>query len=239
MAMWSLASGGSGLHIIERDDGMIDHDDGAVYLEPPNRSGPEGQALRLARGKVLDIGCGPGRHALYLQQRGLNVLGIDQSPLVIKAARKRGLRRARVLPIAQISPRLGRFDTVVMLGNNFGLFANPRRARGLLRRLSGMTAPDALLIAQSTDIYQTADPAHLAYHRRNRRRGRMSGQIRMRARYRQYRTPWFDYLMVSRPEMQAILTGTGWHVARFIDGQGPMYVAVIEKSTEARTAAPV
>lgn len=30
---------------------------------------------------------------------------------------------------------LGRFDTIALFGNNFGLLADPRRARWLLRRL--------------------------------------------------------------------------------------------------------
>jgi len=57
----------------------------------------------------------------------------------------------------------------------------------------------------------------------------MSGQIRMRVCYQMYRSPWFDYLMVSKDEMKEILEGTGWHVERFIDSPGPSYVAVIGK----------
>ena len=57
----------------------------------------------------------------------------------------------------------------------------------------------------------------------------MAGQLRMRIRYQTYASPWFDYLIVSRPEMEEILEGTGWYVERFIDSDGSMYVAVIEK----------
>ena len=31
----------------------------------------EKKAIKYARGRVLDIGCGAGRHALYLQDKGL------------------------------------------------------------------------------------------------------------------------------------------------------------------------
>ncbi len=36
-------------------------------------------------------------------------------------------------------------------------------------------------------------------------------------------------LMVSRPEMEDILSGTGWKAKEYIASEGPMYVAVIDK----------
>jgi hypothetical protein len=116
-----------------------------------------------------------------------------------------------------------------MLGNNFGLFANFRRARWLLKRFQGITSSKARIIAESMDPYQTDDPVHLEYHKFNRKRGRMAGQARLRIRYKKHATPWFDYLLVSKDEMKSILKGTGWQVKRFIDTEGPVYTAIIEK----------
>ncbi len=103
------------------------------------------------------------------------------------------------------------------------------RARWLLRRFHALTSPGARIIATSNDLYETDSPYHLAYHALNRERGRMAGQIRMRVRYLVYRSEWFDYLMVSREQMQAILPGTGWRVVRFLGSAGPAYAAVLEK----------
>src|SRR5512138_1840973 len=109
--------------IVERDDGYIDTgSDPGTYYQPYSQWLPsERRAMRYARGRVLDIGCGAGRHTLYLQERGLDVLGIDISPLAIKTCRLRGLKNAKVASITDITPRWGTFDTVIMLGNNFGL----------------------------------------------------------------------------------------------------------------------
>lgn len=116
-----------------------------------------------------------------------------------------------------------------MFGNNFGLFAGERIARRLLRRLHRLMPPHGRIVAASNDPYATDDPDHLAYHERNRRRGRMTGQVRIRVRYRRLATPWFDYLLVSADEMRALVEGTGWHVARVLGDEGPYYVAVLEK----------
>jgi len=45
-------------------------------------------ALGLIAGqRVLDVGCGPGRHSLALARRGLTVVGVDQSPDFVELAR--------------------------------------------------------------------------------------------------------------------------------------------------------
>ena len=58
----------------------------------------------------------------------------------------------------------------------------------------------------------------------------MSGQLRLRIRYRQYTTPWFDYLFVSKAEMEDILDGTAWRTERYINAANtPTYVAILSK----------
>jgi hypothetical protein len=86
-----------------------------------------------------------------------------------------------------------------------------------------------VLLAQSLDPYKTKERAHLTYQRRNRRRGRMSGQIRIRIRFNEFVGPWFDYLLVSASEMSSIVDGTGWEVDRFLTEDGPRYVGVIRR----------
>jgi len=145
-------------------------------------------------------------------------MGIDISPLAIRTSRLRGLKNARVCSVADLSRKLGTFDTILMLGNNFGLFGSPSRAKRLLKRFDGMTDVNARIIAKCIDPYSTALPQHLAYHRLNRSRGRMSGQLRIRIRYKNYASPWFDYLFVSVKEMNGILSNTGWKIRQVFFG---------------------
>lgn len=218
--------------IIERDDGYIDAM-GGHYLFAPYAQWDDNEkaAIKLARGRVLDVGAGGGRVSLYLQGKGLDVLAIDISPMAIEVCRRRGVKHTRVMDFAKITPKLGTFDTIVMYGNNFGLFGSRARAERLLKTLHRMTSPDARILAETLDPYATKVPEHLAYHVRNRKRGRMGGQVRIRARSKLLKTPWFDYLFVSRSEMREIVRGTGWHVVRTIPSRGERYIALLEKDT--------
>ncbi|MGB2875193.1 MAG: methyltransferase domain-containing protein [Gaiellaceae bacterium] len=223
---------GEGIEIVERDDGFINASGygPAAYFFPLRRwPKSERKAMRHVRGRVLDVGCGAGRVALHLQERGHDVVGIDLSPLAVEVSRRRGVRDVRELPVTRVSPRLGRFDTIVMFGNNFGLTGSRRRAPWLLRRFRTITNDGARILAESVNPYATDNPDHLAYHRRNRRRGRMPGHLRIRIRYGNYTSAWFDYLLASPEEMAELAEGTGWELRQVIDEGDRVYVGVLER----------
>jgi hypothetical protein len=56
----------------------------------------------------------------------------------------------------------------------------------------------------------------------------MPGQVRLRVRYRTFTTPWFDYLFLAPDELDRLVGGTGWRLARVMTGE-PQFVAVLEK----------
>jgi len=229
--MEDYLKGEGGYEIIERNDGFFSTSSGPqLYFTPYEEWWPiEQQAMPFVRGRVLDIGCGAGRHSLYLQEQGFEVTGVDNSPLAVSVSRARGVKDARVLPITQLSLRLGSFDTLLMLGNNFALTGTPRRARWLLRRFHHMTTPGGRILAETRDPYQTDIPEHLQYHEANRQKGRLGGQARFRVRYKKFVTPWIDFLMVSLAELQDLLEGTGWHISYTLGPELGIYLAVMEK----------
>jgi len=236
--MWAFLHGDRSAEVVERDDGFVNaFPSTATYFADFIRwSAPERRAMRFARGTAaLDVGCGAGRVALYLQDRGFRVVSIDNSPLAVKTARTRGVAHPRLLPFQNIGQlRASSFDTVVMFGSNFGLFGSYGRGRRLLTQLHRITRDGAVLLAQSLDPHQTDEPAHREYQERNRRRGRMAGQVRIRIRYHESIGPWFDYLLVSAEEMSGIVHGTGWEVDRFITDDSPRYVGVIRRCCRRR-----
>jgi 2-polyprenyl-3-methyl-5-hydroxy-6-metoxy-1,4-benzoquinol methylase len=217
--------------IVERDDGFINIGRGPslYFASYDSWSSIEREASTFVRGRVLDIGCGAGRHALYFQEQGYQVVAIDISPLAVQVCQERGVRDVRVLAITQLSRALGSFDTITLWGS-FGLMSNFKRARWLLRRFHGMTTNQGRIIAAALNPYGTDDPVYLAYHEHNRQRRRMAGQIRLRVRFRQYATPWFDLLLVSPDELRDILAGTGWQIHRLLGDENGQYVAIIDRA---------
>jgi len=228
---WAQYNGTESFEVMEREDGYIDVGDPKLYFSEYADWPPfEQKAMKFVKGRVLDIGCGAGRHSLFLGGKGFDVLGIDNSPLAVQICRLRGLRKAEVMTIDEVHFKPNSFDTILMMGNNFGLFANFKKAQRLLTRFYRMTSKDAVIIAGTRDVYRTEDPAHLRYQEFNRRRNRMSGQIRMRLRFKEYSSKWFDYLMVSKEELKDILEGTGWRTKEFIDSDHSFYIAIMEKA---------
>lgn len=219
--------------IIEREDGFIDISSGPenYFTKFEDWSKIQQNAIKLTKGKVLDIGTGAGRIPLYLQEKGIDVLAIDNSPLAIKVCKERGVKKTKVLPIEKIDVlKPQKFDTILMLGNNFGLFGNLKKSKKLLKKLHSITTENSIIIAETTDPYKTNNPIHLSYQKLNKNRGKVGGQLKIRVRFSTYIGDWFEYLMVSKKEMEEILKNTGWKVEKFLEtSKSPVYVAVIKK----------
>lgn len=91
-------AGGASEPILERDDGSSKSALGPAIFFSSYDEWPEAEreALRGVRGRILDIGCGAGRHALHLQEQGHEVVAIDASPGAVEVTRARGSRDARL-----------------------------------------------------------------------------------------------------------------------------------------------
>jgi hypothetical protein len=134
------------------------------------------------------------------------------------------------MPIEELDFKPDSFDTVIMMGSNFGLFGGFKKAKRILKKLHKMTSKNGLIIASTRDTFKTSIPEHLECHKLNRQRGRMPGQLRLRIRFRKCVGRWFDYLIVSKKEMEDILKGTGWKIKETIDSDNSAYIAAIQKT---------
>ncbi len=232
-ALWKLHETGRATLHIERADRFRDTEDLDWYLTNyagfPNY---EKQALKYARGRVLDIGCGAGRHALVLQRRGLRVTAVDRSPRMIALARTRGVKNARVVDACGKLPfRASEFDTVVLFGNNLAICGTPAKFRRMLRELHRVTSKQARILG-TTRMPNTTDPIHRRYLTQNVKRGRAVGQIRLRLAMDDRRGPWFDLLLLSPTDLVQLAAKEGWELAQVFapDGFEQGYSVVMEKT---------
>lgn len=220
--------------IVERDDNYVDYGStaGMYFSDYEDWSEIEQQAVDQTKGRVVDIGCGAGRHSLYLQEKGFDITAIDNSAGAIEVCKLRGLEKVFVYSIDEIDKfEPNSFDTILMLGNNFGLFGDPENAKILLKKMHKITPPNAQIIAQTLNPYMTDDKAHLKYQKQNKKLGRMAGQIRLRVRYFQYIGEWFDYLFVSPEEMTGIIENSDWQIRELTHPENSTYFGVIEKKS--------
>ena len=90
--VWAYYNGDEVYEMAERDDGYISASSNPkMYFSEYAEWAPyEKKAIEYVKGRVMDVGCGVGRHSLYLQEKGFDVLGIDASPLAIKVCKLRG-----------------------------------------------------------------------------------------------------------------------------------------------------
>ena len=102
------------------------------------------EALGLAPGsRVLDVGCGPGRHSLALARRGVEVTGVDLSPDFVELARAaataEGLTATFVVGDVRELPYDSQFDAVICLcQGGFGRLGGRDEAAVLTRIVAAL-----------------------------------------------------------------------------------------------------
>lgn len=74
--------------------------------------------------KVLDLACGKGRHSIYLNQLGFNVLGADLSENSIAEANKNANEKLQFKVHDMREPFEEKFDAIFNLFTSFGYFEN-------------------------------------------------------------------------------------------------------------------
>jgi SAM-dependent methyltransferase len=95
-------------------------------------------------GPVLDVGCGPGRHAAALARAGVTAVGIDTSSAAVRAARRRGATALNMSVFGPV-PDQGRWATVLLLDGNIGIGGDPAR---LLARVRELASPGGRVLVE-------------------------------------------------------------------------------------------
>lgn len=111
------------------------------------------QLLRLVEFEgqdVLDLACGPGRHAIALGSRGFRVTGVDRSPfLLAKAedrAKEQGVEVEWVLQDMREFVRADSYDLAINMFTSFGFFDEKSDDLMVLRNMHRSLREDGALV---------------------------------------------------------------------------------------------
>lgn len=118
------------------------------------------KALNLKKeAKILDLGCGHGRHSIALAERGYNVTGLDYSRDFIELARKEA--KAKGVPVQFVRQDMREityeveFDAVINFFSSFGYFANDEDNRLILQKVAKALKPGGNLLIDLNSLGRT------------------------------------------------------------------------------------
>ena len=86
--------------------------------------------------RVLDVACGPGRHARALEAAGARCIGLDLSAVLLRRARQATRSPLVRADMRHIPVRRGSMDLTVNLFTSFGYFADDTESRTALREMA-------------------------------------------------------------------------------------------------------
>ena len=119
------------------------------------------EALARAAGalpawRILDVGCGAGRHLRALRQFGLNAFGVDLSAVLIRDARLTGLNVARA-DMRRLPFRDHTFNLVTCFFTSFGYFATVEEDMAVLAEFRRLARPSGFLFLDLPNAAHIAD----------------------------------------------------------------------------------
>jgi SAM-dependent methyltransferase len=121
-----------------------------------------GSASRTPFERVLDLFCGTGGHSLPFAQRGLDVIGLDSSEMMLEIARIKATQSRLNVRFARGDcreiPYASEFDLVSALGQSFHYMVTENDVDRTIRGMWTALRPGGLLVVDFVDSSAMLEP---------------------------------------------------------------------------------
>lgn len=104
---------------------------------------------------ILDVACGRGRHAIYLNKLGFRVTGIDLSPNNIKFAEKYTSSTLHFKIHDMCEPMHQQYDAIVNLFTSFGYFEDDKDNVKAIKAMADNIKPTGTGVIDFLNIHKT------------------------------------------------------------------------------------
>jgi len=173
-------------------------------------------ALRLCKGKVLDIGAGAGAISLVLQRRKFDVTALEISQGAVEVMKNRGVDKIINENIFKFTGE--KYDTLLLMMNGIGFCEYLDGITNFLEHAKKLLNKNGQILFDSSDVsylYENQKYEDDGYY----------GEIDYQYEYLNKKGDWFSWIYIERTLMQEIAEKSGYHMEVLFDDGSDQYLA--------------
>ncbi len=184
----------------------------------------EKQAIKLCKGKILEIGAGAGSHALFLQNSGLDVTAVDISEGSVEVMGARGIKN--IIWGSGLELELGGFDTILLLMNGIGIVESlDGLEKFLLTCFEKYLNPGGQLVFDSSDLVYLLNDQESQIH--NYKESRYYGEVAYKMEFEETLGDRFHWLFIDFATLQEICLRLGFKAEKVFEDDHFAYLVKV------------
>ena len=191
------------------------------------------EALKLCRGRILDVGAAAGCHSLVLQKKGFSITALEISEKAVEVLKERGIQKVIEKDIFSYSEK--KYDTILLLMDGTGIGGTKVGLKKLLLHLKSLLSEKGQILIDSSDIkylFEEEDGSVWIDLATSKYYGEMEYEVTYKNS-----TAKFDWLFIDFDSLKTIAKTVGLNCKLVKEGEHFDYLAKLEESwkTEVRS----